>query len=199
MGNEGAIGAVLAGGRSTRMGTAKAMVELGGRPLLEHTVTAVEEASLEVVIVAKPDSPLPAVGHRVVRETAEPTHPLHGVVAALAESDGRPVVAVACDMPLVPPGLVQHLARVEAPVAVVEAAGRMHPLLARFEPTVSSALADAVAREAPAHEAVRELDPRVIADDELAQFGDPELVCLNINTPADLERAEAVIGATRRA
>ena len=31
------------------------------------------------------------------------------------------------------------------------------------------------------------------AEDELARFGDPELICLNVNTPADLERAAAVI------
>jgi GTP:adenosylcobinamide-phosphate guanylyltransferase len=38
------------------------------------------------------------------------------------------------------------------------------------------------------------LEPRVVAEDELARFGDPELISLNVNTPADLERAEAALG-----
>ena len=53
------IGAVLAGGASRRMGEPKALVELAGRPLIAHAVSAVADAGLEPVIVAKPDSPVP--------------------------------------------------------------------------------------------------------------------------------------------
>ena len=177
------------------MGRPKALVELAGRPLIAHALAAVEEASLEPIVVAKPQSALPSLSCRVVREPAEPVHPLRGVVSALDESDGRPVVALACDMPLVPALLLEWIAGLDAAAAVVEAAGRVQPLLARYEPTVARALAVAVAGGSPAHEAVSELDPRVIADDELARFGDPELICLNVNTPADLERAAAVLAA----
>ena len=177
------------------MGTAKAVVELAGRPLIAHAVAAVEGASMEAIVVAKPGSPLPALRCRVVRESAEPTHALHGIVSALAESGSRPVVALACDMPLVPAALLRLLAGLDFPVAVVEAAGRVQPLLARYSPDVADALAEAVAVGTPAREAVSRLDPRVVGSDELARFGDPELICLNVNTPADLERAEAVIGA----
>jgi molybdopterin-guanine dinucleotide biosynthesis protein A len=175
------------------MGTAKAMVELAGRPLLLHAVAAVEGASLEALVVAKPDSPLPRMAGRVAHEPPQPVHPLRGIVTALEVARGRPVVALACDMPLVPSALLEWLARLDAGVAVVEAAGRVQPMLARYEPAVAAALAEAMEEGAPAHQAVSVLDPRVIADDELARFGDPELICLNVNTPADLERAAAVI------
>ncbi|HSJ18098.1 MAG TPA: molybdenum cofactor guanylyltransferase [Solirubrobacterales bacterium] len=196
MGNERAVGAILAGGRSTRMGTAKAVVELAGRPLLLRAVAAVEAASLEAVVVAKPDSPLPRFEGRVVHESPEPLHPLRGIVTALEVAGGRPVVALACDMPLVPAPLLEWLAGLKSATAVVRAGGRIQPLLARYEPAVAPALARAMAADAPAHEAVSQLDPRVIAEDELARFGDPELICLNVNTPADLERAEAVTAAS---
>lgn len=188
------VGAVLAGGRSRRMGRPKALVELAGRPLIAHALSAVERASLEPVVVAKPYSPLPPLSCRVVREPAEPTHPLRGVVSALAESAGRPVVALACDMPLVPAPLLALLARLDATAAVVEAAGRVQSLLARYEPAVAAALEDAMAAGAPAQEAVAGLDPRMIGEEELARFGEPGLICLNVNTPTDLERAEAVLG-----
>jgi molybdenum cofactor guanylyltransferase len=175
------------------MGRPKALVELAGRPLAAHAVAAVEGAALEAIVVAKPDSALPALRCRVVREPAEPLHPLHGVVAALSSSGGRPVIALACDMPLVPSALLELLGGVSAPVAVVAAAGRMQPLLARYEPAVAGALAEAVAAGVAAHEVVAGLEPRMIRDDDLARFGDPELICLNVNTPADLERAEAVL------
>jgi molybdenum cofactor guanylyltransferase len=189
----GAVGAVLAGGRSRRMGSPKALVELAGRPLIAHVLAAVEAASLEPVVVAKPDSPLPSVSCRVLRDSAEPIHPLQGLLTALAASGGRPVVALACDMPLVPPRLLKWLAGLGGKAAVVAATGRLQPLLARYEPTVAPALVAALARGATAREAVSELDPRIVTETELGRFGDPELICLNVNTPADLERAAAAI------
>jgi molybdenum cofactor guanylyltransferase len=189
----GAVGAVLAGGRSRRMGSPKALVELAGRPLIAHVLEAVEAASLEPVVVAKRDSPLPSVSCRILRDSAEPIHPLQGLLTALAGSGGRPVVALACDMPLVPPRLLKWLAGLGGEAAVVEATGRLQPLLARYEPAVAPALAAALARGASAQEAVSGLDPRIVTETELARFGDPELICLNVNTSADLERAAAVI------
>jgi molybdenum cofactor guanylyltransferase len=188
-----AVGAVLAGGDSRRMGSPKALVELAGRPLIAHVLAAVEATSLEPVVVAKRESPLPSVSCRVLRERAEPIHPLQGLLTALAASDGRPVVALACDMPLVPPALLEWLGGLDCGAAVVEANGRVQPLLARYEPTVAPALAAALARGTSAQEAVSGLDPQIVTETELARFGDPELICLNVNTPADLERAAAVI------
>jgi molybdenum cofactor guanylyltransferase len=189
----GAVGAVLAGGRSRRMGSPKALVELAGRPLIAHVLAAIDAASLEPVVVAKRDSPLPSVSCRILRDSAEPIHPLQGLLAALAGSGGRPVVALACDMPLVPPRLLKWLAGLGGEAAVVEATGRLQPLLARYDPMVAPALEAALARGASAQEAVSGLDPRIVTETELARFGDPELICLNVNTPADLERAAAVI------
>jgi molybdenum cofactor guanylyltransferase len=188
-----AVGAVLAGGRSRRMGRPKALVELGGRPLIAHVLAAVEATSLEPVVVAKPDSPLPPLSCRVLREPAAPNHPLRGLLTALAASGGRPVVALAGDMPLVPPGLLEWLAGLDGETAAVEAGGRVQPLLARYEPPVAPALEAALASGASATEAVYGLGARIVTESEVARFGDPELICLNVNTPADLRRAAALI------
>jgi molybdenum cofactor guanylyltransferase len=177
------------------MGRPKALVELAGRPLIAHSVAAVEAASLEPLVVAKSDSPLPQLACRVVREAREPVHPLVGVVSALEASEGRAVIVLACDMPLVPSALLEWLAAIDAQVAVPEVGGRLQPLLARYGPGAAPALETALRGAAAAHEAVSALAPRILDEDELARFGDPELICLNVNTPADLERAEAVLSA----
>ncbi len=75
-----------------------------------------------------------------------------------------------------------------------EAGGRLHPLLARYDPTATGALSDALAERASVHEAVRQAGAQIVPEDEIARFGDPERLLFNVNTPADLARAEELLG-----
>jgi molybdopterin-guanine dinucleotide biosynthesis protein A len=184
------VGAVLAGGPSRRMRRPKALVPLAGRPLLAHALGAVEEAGLEPLVVAKPDSPLPPLACRVIREAREPAHPLTGIVAALEAGGGRAAVVVACDMPFVSPPLLAWLAGREERLVVPRIGGRLEPLLARYAPELLAALGSALAAELPLREAVARLDPRAVEESELERFGDPARIVLNINRPEELERAE---------
>ncbi len=187
------VGAVLAGGTSRRMGAAKATLELGGRPLLEYPLAAVQGAGLEPVVVAKRDSPLPPLAVPRWDEPAEPVHPLTGIVAALLGAGDRPVLAVACDMPFVTAELLADLAAHTAPLVLPEADGRLHPLVARWHPSLLPALRDALAREAPLHVVAAELDAYRIGAAELRRFGDPARLLFNVNAPGDLERAAALL------
>jgi molybdenum cofactor guanylyltransferase len=187
------VGAVLAGGASRRMGTPKATLELGGRPLLEYPLAAVQGAGLEPAVVAKPGSPLPPLAVPRWDEPAEPVHPLTGIVAALTAARGRPVLAVACDMPFVTAELLADLAARAGPLVVPEVDGRLHPLLARWDPSLLPALRDALEREAPLHVVATELDGQRIDEAELRRFGDPARLLFNVNAPGDLERAAAML------
>ena len=187
------MGAVLAGGASRRMGSAKATLDLGGRPLLEYALAAVQGAGLEPVVVAKRDSPLPPLAVPRWEEPAEPVHPLTGIIAALQAAGDRPVLAVACDMPFVTAELVADLAGHTAPLVVPEADGRLHPLLARWHPSLLPALLDALEREAPLQVVAAELAAQRLGAGELRRFGDPARLLFNVNAPGDLERAAAML------
>jgi molybdopterin-guanine dinucleotide biosynthesis protein A len=180
--------AILAGGRSRRMGTPKAGVLLDGRSLLDHAVAAARAAGLTPVIVAKADSVLPPTDAERWDEPAEPRHPLTGVAAALRHAGG-PVVALPVDLPRVPPALLAHLAARREPLVVTEGAGRLHPLLGRFDRRHARALADAAAAGAPVVRTVRALGAVVVAPDVLAGFGDPVRFLRNVNRPEDLAAA----------
>jgi molybdopterin-guanine dinucleotide biosynthesis protein A len=171
-----AVVAVLAGGLSRRMGSAKALVPFAGEPLIARPLAAAAAAGLEAVVVAKPASELPPLEVPVWFEPAEPHHPLAGLVRALEA--GRPVVAVACDMPFVTPELLAHLAALDGP-----SAPRGEPFPARYEPSALPALREALARRAPLREALAALAP---AEVDLAPFGDPRQLTLSINTPEQL-------------
>lgn len=191
------IGAVLEGGASLRMGEPKAMIELGGKPMIAHAVGAVIEARLDPVVVAKPDSPVPDLGVPVLDEPAEPRHPLCGIVAALRYAETRPVVVIGCDMPLVPAALLGTLGRLADPVAVASVDGEIEPLLGRYEPAIEPALYASLKDGKPLREAVAALHPRVISESDLAAYGEPNRIAFNVNSPEDLELARSLIEPTR--
>ncbi len=187
-----ALGCVLAGGRGSRLGGAKATVELAGRPLIRHPLAALAAAGLEAFVVAKPDTALPPVAVPLVTEPADPTHPLAGIRAALRHA-GRPLVVVGCDFPFAPPALLRALADAPQPLVVPAPGGAPQPLLARWSPALLPRLEAALAREEPLRRTAAALGSRLLDDAELDRFGDPDRAFLNVNTEADLRAAEAMI------
>lgn len=187
--SDAALVAVLAGGRSRRMGRPKATLPFAGGPLIARPLAAAEAAGLEAVVVAKPDSDLPALEVEVWWEPAEPAHPLAGVVTALERAGGRAVLALACDMPFVAPGLLARLAELRGTAAPL-VAGRLEPFPGRYEATALPILRAALEREAPVRAALADLFPLELGEDELRAFGDPARMVTGVNTPDELRRAE---------
>ena len=184
------LGAVLAGGRGSRLGGAKAAAELGGMPLAAHPLAALREAGVEAVVYAKPGQVLPDLGVPVRREPASPRHPLCGIVAALRDcrEEARPLVVLACDLPFVPAPLVAALAAAPEPLVAV-AGERVQPLLARYDPVLLPALEASLLAREPLTRTVLALGPRLIAGEELRRFGDPDRILFNVNDDDDLRRA----------
>jgi molybdenum cofactor guanylyltransferase len=180
------------------MGSPKATAELAGRPMVSRVVAAVGSAGLEPIVVAKPDSPLPRLDCRVLSEPAEPNHPLTGLVTALRASAGRGVVAVACDMPLVPAKVLGWLAEFEEDAVVCSLDGRLEPLLGRYSPFVLERLEAALEVGAPMRDTIADLDPFVIDEAALSRFADPRRILFNVNSPEDLIAAEDLLAGRER-
>jgi len=184
------IGVVLAGGRGRRLGGAKAIVALGGRPLISYPLAALQSALGEVRVVAKPDTLLPAdLGCEVWSEPANPRHPLVGILHALLSADGRPVLVCAADLPFVTPKLLVELAEADPGRALAVIAARLgspQPLLGCYQPQ-AAALLEAAARKAtaPVRAAVAAIGPQLHEVDPAELF--------NVNTSDDLRRAEAIL------
>jgi molybdopterin-guanine dinucleotide biosynthesis protein A len=174
------------------MGRPKATLELGGRPLISYPIGVARAAQLDPVVVAKRDSELPALDCPVVEEPDEPRHPLCGIVAALRHTEPAGVLVLACDMPFVEPTLLAWLASHPGTV-VPERAGTLQPLLARYGGRDLPALEDALGRDVPLQETVAALPPSLIPERDLGRFGDPELLCMNVNSPDELAAAELLL------
>ncbi|MBK5110308.1 MAG: molybdenum cofactor guanylyltransferase [Thermoleophilia bacterium] len=189
-----AIVAVLAGGRASRLGGAKATAELAGRPLIEYPLSAADQAGLATIVVAKADSPLPPIDREIVIEPDLPRHPLAGVVAALEVGRDRPVLVLGCDLPLIGPELLRWLAGQSGPVVVPLAEGHLQPLAALYRPEILPALRAGLEAAVSLKDLVVSLDPRIVGEEELAPFGDPAEMFANVNTPEDLRRVTALLG-----
>ncbi|MGA9670421.1 MAG: molybdenum cofactor guanylyltransferase [Terracidiphilus sp.] len=115
-----AIGFVLAGGESRRMGTDKALVEFAGRPLVERALAILREAGLEARIAGARSS---LGSYAPIVDDAEPGRgPLGGICAAMSAMTACRAVFLPVDLPLVPAsliGLLMHHAEISGRVVTV--------------------------------------------------------------------------------
>jgi molybdopterin-guanine dinucleotide biosynthesis protein A len=188
-------GIVLAGGRSTRMGTSKAWLPFGPETMLQRVVRLLGEVVDPIVVVAADGQDLPELpsGVRVTRDEREGRGPLEGLRTGLkalpASSDAA--YATSCDVPLLVPDFVRQILRLAAghEVAVMEIDGFTHPLSAVYRlstlPRIEELLAADRLRPLFLFESVR---TRRVAPSEMS--ADPELRTLrNLNTREDYARA----------
>ena len=188
-------GIVLCGGKSTRMGTSKALLPFGDEAMLQRVVRLLRRAVDPIVVVAAADQALPALSPDIViaRDEESGRGPLEGLRAGLkALPPGIDAAYVtACDVPLLVPGFVQRMLElVEASdIAVMEVDGFAHPLAAVYRvatiPHIEDLLAHNRLRPAFLFDAVR---TRRVRRDEMT--ADPDLQTLrNLNTREDYEQA----------
>ena len=127
-------GFVLAGGRSTRMGTDKALLHYAGLPLIEHAINLLKAAGVVPHIVgARPD--LSAFAP-VIEDLHPGCGPLGGIESALAASSSDANLLLPVDLPLLPPVFLRYLLErasiTRASATIPTLGGRPEPLCAAY-------------------------------------------------------------------
>jgi molybdopterin-guanine dinucleotide biosynthesis protein A len=124
-------GIVLCGGRSTRMGRAKAWLPWGEEPLLVHVVRRLRAIVAEIVVVSSQELELPKLDARVVRDREPELGPLSGIREGLAAIDAERAFVTATDTPALSAAFVHAL--LERPGAVApEIDGHVQTLAAVY-------------------------------------------------------------------
>jgi molybdenum cofactor guanylyltransferase len=201
-------GVVLAGGRSSRMGTSKAALEWHGSTLLYRTVGIVARATGGPVVVVRasgqelPDLPR---GTQVVDDPRQGKGPVQGIAAGLIALEGHAeaVFISSTDMPFLHPAFIRGVLRVieenaGTDVALPVARGYPQPLAAAYRVSLA-AIAERLVREDQLRPAflfsectTARLDDAALKSDPLIGALDPDLdSVVNINTPEDYEEARA--------
>jgi molybdenum cofactor guanylyltransferase len=101
-------GIILAGGKSSRMGSEKGLVEFQGKPMVAWITAALEHFTRDILIVAHHPS-YQQFGYPVYPDDVRERGPLAGLVAGLRHSRHDLNLVVSCDVPLIHPHLLQWL------------------------------------------------------------------------------------------
>ncbi len=196
---ERVFGAILAGGASRRFGAPKALASVGGRTIVERVRDALREVAGEAVLIANEPGLFAGLGMEQRGDEVAGVGPLGGIVTALrwaAERGHGGALCVACDMPFASAALLRRIAeRGGDGIVVPESRGRrgVEPLCAWYPVSCLPAAERMIAGGSWALHELLGVVPTVrvpLAEVELC--GDPEVLFLNVNTPADHELAERI-------
>ena len=185
-------GIVLCGGKSTRMGSSKALLPFGPETMLQRVVRLLGTVASPLVAVAAPEQELPELPPAVIvtRDEREDRGPLEGLHAGLKAlpADVELAYVTSCDVPLLVPKFVERMVHLlgDDDIAVMEIDGFAHPLSAVYRrrtlPFVEALLAADRLRVAFLFDAVK---TRRVQPAEMIAV-DPQLSTLrNLNTRED--------------
>src|SRR5512143_1571568 len=194
-------GALVAGGRATRMGgAAKGLLRVAGEPIAARSVALFRRLFGEVIVVANDPAPYAGLGAPVVPDAVRGKGAPGGLHAALLAARTPWVFAAACDMPFLSERAIALLAaRREGAAAVVPRfRGRLEPLHAFWSRACLPALERLLAAGDPSlRDLAREVGA-VVVEEEGWRAADPAgRTFENANTPGDLARLglDAAAGA----
>jgi len=186
---------ILAGGKSTRMGVDKAFVELDGRTLLACALELGRGLASDVRIVG--DVAKFEKFGAVVKDVFQNCGPLGGIHAALRASATDVNLILAVDVPFVPARFLRYM--IEQAVncssvsaVIPRAAGSWQPLCAVYRRSFAEGAETALrAGHNKIDRLFALLEIRVIDEDELVGAGFSLDIFRNLNTPEELEVANA--------
>jgi molybdenum cofactor guanylyltransferase len=197
-------GYVLAGGGSTRFGRDKALVEVGGRPMLERMVELLRRVAKEVKIVAAPNK-YAKFGVTMVEDQWPGEGPLGGIVTALEDAARNTAppewnLILSCDMPFLTPEwlafLGERAVRSKAEVVFPHSASGPEPLCACWQTAAAAKLRtgfESGVRKVT--EGIALLRAEVLDEADLKRFDDEGRLFWNMNTAEDYEEARRIVDA----
>lgn len=194
-------GVIQAGGKSTRMGgRPKALIELGGKRIIERIVKVLSALLPDLLIVTNTPELYAFLGLPMVPDIFPDHGSLGGIYSGLraAKSDA---FTVACDMPFLHPEVVRLVvSRAGTADVVIPKVGGQHETLHALYakaclPHMEALLAAERFKIVGFFKDVRVCE---IAEAEVARYRDPAVCFMNVNTPEELTRAREILAQLER-
>jgi molybdopterin-guanine dinucleotide biosynthesis protein A len=194
--------AILAGGKSSRMGTDKSFVRVLGRPLIEDILAQADGLGAETILITNQPERYAYLGVPHFPDVLPETGALGGIYSALYHSNQPHTLCLACDMPFLVRPLLDYLLAlipegdVIVPRLMVDGVAEAEPFRAVYAHTCLGPIRAAL--EAGRRRVISffpDVRVRYVDEPEINRFDPQHLSFFNINTPADLERARKLAGS----
>lgn len=188
---------ILCGGKNSRMGCNKALLEVGRQKIIERMVRQLSGLFGQIIISGNKPLEHAFPGVEAVPDIIPGRGPLSGIHAGLTVAGNHYCLVLACDMPFMDGKLAEYLVK-EAPGfdAVVPRIDRyLQPLFAVYSKDCLAPVAECLKN---GHSKVvsfyHQVKVKYISREKLAEVTDVDRVFFNVNTPADLEAARHLAG-----
>jgi molybdopterin-guanine dinucleotide biosynthesis protein A len=191
-------GIVLAGGKSSRLGQNKALVDAAGRPLIQRVVDRLRLVVQDVIVVTDRPHDFSFLGLPMTSDVYQGVGTLAGLHAGLSAMGNAYGLVVGCDMPLLNVALLRHIASLRHGYDVVmprigEYYEPLHALYSvRCLPCIERAIESGQRRVLRACSGMR---VRYVRDDEINAHDPHRLSFFNVNDAQDLARMSALLSA----
>ena len=191
-------GVIQAGGRSRRMGgEPKALLDLGGRRIIERVIDALAPAVSDLLLVTNTPELYRFLGLRMVPDAVPDAGSLGGIYSGLRAAPRDAIFTVACDMPFLMTDVVRLvIARTdEADVVIPRVGDQLETLHAAYGTRCLGPMERRIAAgELRITGFFHEVRVVEIPEADVARLADPAIVFMNVNTPDELARARALVG-----
>ncbi len=186
-------GAVLAGGRSRRMGTNKAFIEIDGVPIIGRVLHVLARVADDLLIIADAVDLYQGLGARTLPDEYRGAGSLGGIYTALVHATSDEVFVAACDMPFISEDAVRRI--IETPrdgalVVLPRTKGRLHPLHALYQKDCIPLMEEMIRRgDLCIGDFLSKVRILALQEEDFAGV-DIGASVANINTPEDLDGLE---------
>ncbi len=148
MASNSVAGAVLAGGHSSRMGRNKALISVGGKPMIQTITNTMCQLFAEVVIISDQRGSYQFLGLPIIHDIHKDLGPIGGIHAALTELDTPAAFIMGCDTPFVSTEIVEYIVNypADAPVKAALVDTTIQPLCALYRRDCLPVINDQICR-----------------------------------------------------
>ena len=189
-------GVILAGGKSSRYGTNKALVEINGMRLIDRVVQAMGSVFPHLLLVTNTPHEYAYLQTPMVEDLIKGLGPLGGIYTGLEVISDNAGFFVACDMPFINPDLILHITELleDFHAVVPRVDWKIEPLYALYTKGCLPYIKEAIrTKEYQIVKVFDRIRVRYLEEDEIRAI-DPQLkTFLNINRPEELKRVKEFV------
>ena len=184
-------GIVLAGGKSKRMGTDKALLSCGDEDFIERAIHILKPVADAVFLSCAQDRQYCGYDSTIVLDEYSASGPLAGMISAMRNIPADVFLFLPIDTPLIPSALYERMVAVlgDYDAVVPQRGGYLEPLCAVYRVSCLAAMEKAMqAGERKIKAFYPDVRLRILKESEYTDLGNPEEMFLNINKQAHYDQ-----------